>query len=68
MTVCLVHHAMCGQTTSIKQTVNLFPAVAVFLLVNNSVKPRWAQSHSSITQVEGRSAAAVEPPVIYTDW
>lgn len=42
-------------------TVNPFSAVAVLLLLTISVKPRWAQSHSSVAPVEVASAAAVEP-------
>lgn len=42
-------------------TVNPFSAVALFLLVTISVKPRWAQSHSSLTPVAVTSAAAAEP-------
>lgn len=41
-------------------TVNPFSTVAVFLLVTISVKPRWAQSHSSVTPLEV-ALAAVEP-------
>lgn len=40
--------------------VNPFPAVAVFLVVTISVKPWWAQSHSSVVPVEVASSAAVE--------